>query len=314
MLFYTSCLILGFILPVLLADNENNQKDGSEENFSEARFDDVIVFGDSFSDTGNVYKLTNRAWPKSPPYYKGRYCNGPNWVDQLKSFGADSYAYGSATTDNNFVRGYAVFYTTLVPGIRQQVATYFSQNNPSKINFQRTLYVLWGGGNDFLENRTLSPPAIVGSLMNSVNDLLTAGAKNILVFNQLPSQYTPLSASLGAPPGALAYLVSVFNTALTGALAPIRVANPQATLSIFDVNLLLTKVITSNSDYFTSTTTNCWNSTNVNTVIQLCPDPNKYVFLDTIHYTAPVQKLIADAIQPFLLNSYAVNSASCYVH
>src|SRR5437660_8377950 len=40
----------------------------------------MVVFGDSLSDVGNVYAATG-----SPPapYYPGRYSNGPIWVERL---------------------------------------------------------------------------------------------------------------------------------------------------------------------------------------------------------------------------------------
>jgi len=42
------------------------------------RFLSATIFGDSTSDTGNVFQLTNGTWPISPPNFYGRYCNGPN--------------------------------------------------------------------------------------------------------------------------------------------------------------------------------------------------------------------------------------------
>ena len=59
---------------------------------SAATFNRIYVFGDSLSDTGNVFNLTNFAKsfvdptiPIDPPagYFDGRYSNGPVWVDYL---------------------------------------------------------------------------------------------------------------------------------------------------------------------------------------------------------------------------------------
>ena len=55
-------------------------------------FDRMYVFGDSLSDTGNVSNVTRfvqtldpstSVQPPSPPYFQGRYSNGPLWVDYL---------------------------------------------------------------------------------------------------------------------------------------------------------------------------------------------------------------------------------------
>lgn len=42
----------------------------------------LAVFGDSVSDNGNVYKLTDKQWPPAK-YYKGRFSNGPVWAERV---------------------------------------------------------------------------------------------------------------------------------------------------------------------------------------------------------------------------------------
>ncbi len=51
---------------------------------SPIRFRNIVIFGDSTSDTGNVFELIDHTYPIPPDYWKGRYSNGPNWVDQLE--------------------------------------------------------------------------------------------------------------------------------------------------------------------------------------------------------------------------------------
>ncbi len=41
-------------------------------------FNDLIFFGDSLSDNGNLYNRTFGYIPKSPPYYEGRFFK---WTD-----------------------------------------------------------------------------------------------------------------------------------------------------------------------------------------------------------------------------------------
>ncbi|MHC5830296.1 MAG: SGNH/GDSL hydrolase family protein, partial [Nostoc sp.] len=53
---------------------------------SAASFDQLYVFGDSLSDTGNIYNATyatGKPYPASPPYFEGRFSDGPIWVDYL---------------------------------------------------------------------------------------------------------------------------------------------------------------------------------------------------------------------------------------
>src|SRR5690242_16448431 len=64
----------------------------------------IVIFGDSLSDTGNIYKKYFESIPSSPPYFKGRYSNGPVWVEYLANLyfpnnGAShllNYAYGGS--------------------------------------------------------------------------------------------------------------------------------------------------------------------------------------------------------------------------
>src|SRR5262245_65983712 len=50
--------------------------------YGEPPFSEVIVFGDSISDTGNGYIFTG-GFAAGPPYFDGRFSNGPVWVEAL---------------------------------------------------------------------------------------------------------------------------------------------------------------------------------------------------------------------------------------
>ena len=43
----------------------------------DAAFSGLVLFGDSLTDVGNVYHQTFGISPQSPPYFQGRYSNGP---------------------------------------------------------------------------------------------------------------------------------------------------------------------------------------------------------------------------------------------
>src|ERR1700722_9994900 len=45
------------------------------------QYQKLIIFGDSYSDNGNVYQLTQEAIPNSLRYYQGRFSNGPAWAE-----------------------------------------------------------------------------------------------------------------------------------------------------------------------------------------------------------------------------------------
>lgn len=147
----------------------------------------IYVFGDSLSDSGNVFAATSvspvppfgSATPLSPPYFYGRFSNGPNYADVLATklglaqnpaglspsltpeagalfpYGSN-YAWGGASTGTAVlpVGGLNVpsIYRSTLPaagelpsqlqlfGAALQGAGHAADPN--------ALYVLWGGGND----------------------------------------------------------------------------------------------------------------------------------------------------------------------
>ena len=64
-------------------------------------FTHLFVFGDSLSDSGNIFAATGGLIP-SPPYFNGRFSNGPIWVEHLAPAlgfpfdGATNFAFGGA--------------------------------------------------------------------------------------------------------------------------------------------------------------------------------------------------------------------------
>ncbi|CAF1360179.1 unnamed protein product [Adineta steineri] len=259
----------------------------------------IIIFGDSLTDNGNVYKLSNYTWPIVPPYYQGRFCNGPNWFDRLSITDKSNYAYGSATTDNNFVQGLTKLNTLPVPGIRQQIAMYFNDTSNSSIDYTHTLYIMWAAGNDLIFNSSVTIPSIMNSLMNSVRDLLAVGAKNILIFNQPPIQSFPYFSVLNQT-ATFSMLTIQANTNLQTSIDAIQKNYTNSTIQIFDVNTLITKVIANQSIPFTNTAGYCWDTLNLTTVAILCDNPSKYVFIDDFHFSNTTHQLIADSINSLL--------------
>ncbi len=77
----------------------------------QAPFDEFIVFGDSLSDTGNVF--ISLGVPPSPPYFDGRFSNGPVTVEHVADqlgfpallpsiIGGTNFAWGGAETGPGF--------------------------------------------------------------------------------------------------------------------------------------------------------------------------------------------------------------------
>ncbi len=119
-------------------------------------FKEMVVFGDSLSDTGNLYTFYSTNYDitfPAAPYSPGRFSNGLVWVEYLADLmdvkrptpsieGGTNYAWGGAKTgyssnDNNPVDGNALY-------IGEQIDSFLSSNDPEADE----LIILWAGAND----------------------------------------------------------------------------------------------------------------------------------------------------------------------
>ena len=153
-------------------------------------YDAIYVFGDSYCDVGNIYALTGGEDPPSPPYYKGRFSNGPLWVEHVAgALGLPMLPEVAGGTDYAFAGAWAtapqVTAVGTLPDVPEQVALYLSQHG-GKAD-PRALYILEGGGNDILGNLTSGASAkdlglqIALSISESELLLRRAGARNFLI-------------------------------------------------------------------------------------------------------------------------------------
>src|SRR5215212_2022244 len=155
-------------------------------------FSNLVVFGDSLSDIGNVQHNFLVNIP-GPYYWNGRFSNGPIYAETLATglglpplnrstaSGGTDYAYGGAkTTGTGFLDSF------VIKDIDDQVNDYLSSHNGTA----NTLYVVFAGANDLLDGQTnMSVP--VGSLQTSMERLYTGGARQFLVINLPPLGYAP---------------------------------------------------------------------------------------------------------------------------
>ncbi|KAG2437173.1 hypothetical protein HXX76_005837 [Chlamydomonas incerta] len=71
----------------------------------------LVVFGDSLSDTGNVFAYSHGALPNPAAYYRGRFSDGPIWVDHLaailsgSSSGSSSNSSSSSSASGDITAG-----------------------------------------------------------------------------------------------------------------------------------------------------------------------------------------------------------------
>ena len=206
------------------------------------KYDNLYVFGDSLSDTGNDIILTKaqRISPAIPPsesphrtYYKGRFSNGPVAVEYLWQSmrgdskasltpflskkglvlkGAINFAFGGSTSGYvNQTPGQ--FY---VPGVLGQVDMFRKalqgQRPPA-----RTLYLVWTGANDYLAvppAQTAQPTEVIANITKAIETLYSLGARDFMIPNLPDLGLAPLA---GQNSPLLSQVTVIHNTLLADA-------------------------------------------------------------------------------------------------
>ncbi|KAG0266820.1 hypothetical protein BGZ95_002998 [Linnemannia exigua] len=152
-----------------------------------ARFKSLVVFGDSFSDTGNVLELSKHTWPRPAFYPGGRFTNGPVWTDYVakdRKLNLTNFAHGGATTDSDVVQGYSGSKADLpVPGFIQQINDYYlPDRSPEDIaELDSTLFVVSFQGNDFLFDTSITTETVLANVERGIHQLIDRGARHIVV-------------------------------------------------------------------------------------------------------------------------------------
>lgn len=143
----------------------------------------IVAFGDSLSDTGNLYAVTGLP---PAPYYQGRFSNGPLWIEDLAAtLGVPALTPSLFPGGNNYAWAGTESGTGLtsdgLPNLRTQVGQYLSGHTPGPGD----LFSIWSGGNDFRDGQT-NPFVPVQNILAAITDLAAAGGTHFLVADLPP--------------------------------------------------------------------------------------------------------------------------------
>ncbi len=318
---------------------------------SAALYDDVFVFGDSLSDGGNAFLLSNGfpPYPGSDPApgvpapFSGRVTNGPTAAEVLalnpaingtaifpSIFGGTNYAVAGAatreyvnvlgspapgnilpppimTTSNQIARGYWYRDDSVVDtpqnlninglrsqGIAQQVNGFAA--TPPSFNADSSLFMLWGGANDFFIDAATAP-AGAQNMVSFVETLYGAGARNFLIPNLPNLALTPFGQSLSPTDQAgLSFLSSQFNGALDLGIQTLRATKGDIHIVEVHVDNFLAALVT-NPGALTAlgfdpalAFTPCVSAS----TLSVCADPDAHVFWDELHPTAKAHAVLGE--------------------
>ncbi|RZJ32097.1 MAG: autotransporter domain-containing protein [Brevundimonas sp.] len=258
----------------------------------------LVVFGDSLSDNGNLYAVSGQ--PTSPPYYMGRFSNGPVFTELL-GFNAGRYTAGAPVTGSvNYAFGGArTDLAVSPPGMRAQLAAYTGAGGTFGRN---DLVSILGGANNIFQAFpgaavSTNPTGAMQSTANAaatdinliVNSVASAGAGTILVTNLPRLGITPQFTGTGPSGAALAdYAGTTFNSALLSRLMATAATQPNTNIILMDL-YKISDPLAANPGRFglTNATTSCFNG------VTVCATPDTYLYWDGVHPTAAGHRLIS---------------------
>lgn len=255
-------------------------------------FSALYVFGDSLSDTGNLFAGTGHQAPPAELYWNGHSSNGLLWPEYVASAlglrynQATNFAWAGATT-GTFNAWEPDFQNEALPGMQDELAAFLGTLGPDGAD-PEALYVVFGGANDFFtitqENAEQVITNALTNIASVVATLHAVGAEHIVVVNLPDIGLTPRAMSGGPEAAAMAtYLSNTFNVGLAGALDKLAAAGIE-TMRV-DVFALLNEMVDHPRKYgFTNVTEPSF------------PDYVKgrtHLFWDPIHPTTRAQAWMA---------------------
>lgn len=268
----------------------------------------LVVFGDSLSDNGNLYAASFNTQPTSPPYFQGRFSNGPVFTELLgfnagrsaagaPVTGSINYAYGGARTDNE----------AFPPGMRNQLLAYTGAGGTFGAN---DLVSVLGGANNIFQAvpgasvaqnpaGAIAPTALAAAadIDFIVNTIAGAGAGTILVGNlpnlALTPQFNQGPFAAAAPLADFAG--TTFNGALLTRLMDTAAARPGTNIILMDL-YKIGPVLSGDPGRFglTNAKDACFNG------VTACSNPDSYLYWDSVHPTAAGNRLLAALAQDYL--------------
>lgn len=208
----------------------------------------VVVFGDSLSDNGNLYEYMKQELPLSPPYYKGRFTNGPVWVELLLDLYYQKngqthlldYAFGGAGIGDSSEADddEDVLFT-----LHREIDSYLLSHQDKADD--SSLYVVWMGSNNYLalpDNVDEVVSQVNAGIERELKRLMDKGAKHIMVVNVPDLGKTPAAKDFDAVE-LLTSLSAKHNITLKNLVSDLEQADPSVHWYYFDVNNIIDELL-----------------------------------------------------------------------
>lgn len=259
----------------------------------------IVSFGDSLSDTRNMYNESQWLLPFRASWYVGRFSNGPTWVEYLArrtGLTFNNWAVGGAQTKDAHVG--------LIHGVGKQIDGFFAYMSHARdYDPSRTLFTVLIGGNDFV-NDTQAAKQIVVDQEKILEKLVGGGARRILVVNLPDLSLAPVFTMRGGRTDGdvVRGKVEYYNAQIRDVAARVAARTKGTEIYIADAREHFDDLVAMPAKFgFTNSKESCLNIDSPSSLTYLksqkpragCADPSTYVFWDSLHPTTRVHELMA---------------------
>lgn len=282
----------------------------------DTRYASHFFFGDSLSDTGNLYNATSRTQPPSPPYFQGRFSNGLVFPELLVPGVQNATVAAASVRGNlNFAFGGATAQSDVSnpPNFGLQIGLF--NQRALTIGANDLVSVLFGA-NDFFNKVPIATnqntTAISGiatasatAIANGITTLIGRGGRNFLVFG-LPDlgNTAQFNASPARPLGST--YTDTFNTQLQLQLNTVRAANAGVNFIYVDLRAFVNRLQARPADFGFTNVTNAF----LPPLGTAQGDPNNFLFFDGVHPTSRAEQLVVRMVTEALNPEFALVTAA----
>ncbi len=272
----------------------------------------MVVFGDSLSDNGNLYEYMKHQLPVSPPYFEGRFTNGPVWVELIMKsyYPMDSqdhlldYAFGGAGVLEEEDSDDGLF------TLHREMDSYFLAHQDKAD--EQSMFVLWIGSNNYLavpDDVEKSLDDVNLGIQHGLQRLVDKGAKYITVVDLPNLGNTPAARDFDAV-DELTYLSKQHNLRLEKTVHDFQSRYPDIHWFYLDVNVTFEDMILHPETYgLTNVTDTCYEEavrkSGQKSVLKMVSSVkikrmnrsgvcDGFLFFDPVHPSAVIHRLIAE--------------------
>ncbi|WAR57427.1 hypothetical protein PtB15_8B474 [Puccinia triticina] len=265
----------------------------------------IVVFGASYCDNGHPRDSKFSSSLREPPYFHGRWSNGPVWVEhiaEVMGIPLYNYAYGGATANNELTNGG-------VPDTRSQIQYYKNDIQSGKLHrgHGRVLHLTWVGINSIhhiwhseegVEKANQEAEEVKRQFSYLLKDkIINRQQSEFHVLTLPPLQIVPNDAFAGAGSGwgygqvGIKMLTEAYNNHLISAIHSLN--SPSA--YVHDIGSFWFRVHNAPDSFgFTHVNAPCLSYS------QPCKAPGEYMYFDSLHPTTRMHALIGDWVMSTL--------------